>query len=95
MKEKPHKIVNGQIVELSETEIAELNQAPSLEDRKKSLKSQLISIRKKYLKETADYYMPDFPEEILEKRALARQQKQEIEAATTLTALNNFDVNFE
>ncbi len=97
-KEKLTKIIDGVIIELTQEEILEFNRSPSISDldqRKQSLKNQLINIRKKYLKDTADYYMPDFPQEVLGKRTLARQQIQDITNATTLTALNSFDLKFD
>lgn len=55
----------------------------------------LIAVRKSYLKSSADYYAPDFPEDVLAKRALAREEIDAINAATTLKALEKFNIIFE
>lgn len=57
--------------------------------------NELVLRRKYYLTTTAAYYVPDFPQDVLDKRALARQEINEILAASTLVALNKFSTNFE
>lgn len=58
------------------------------------LKEDLIRVRKNYLKKTSDYYYPDFPEEILLKRAKARNDILEIENSKELKQIEHFSKNF-
>ena len=74
---------------------------PTLEERKQSLKNQLIGVRLGYLSST-DWYIAremdepnSYPQEIKNKRIQARQEINDIEASTTLTALNAFSTTFE
>lgn len=69
--------------------------------KRNNIKDFLISSRKSYLKAT-DFRVLRFidegtpyPDEIKSKRILARQEINEIEACTTLTALNQFSEVFE
>lgn len=64
------------------------------------LKSKLIDVRKTFLKESdfrvlrfVDEGTP-YPNEIKDKRIVARQEINEIEATTTLNQLNQFSVIF-
>lgn len=75
-------------VELSPTELTNY--------KKENLKNNLISVRRSYLFST-DWYTSravdepnSYPEEIKNKRILARQEINDIEACTTLAALEQF-----
>jgi hypothetical protein len=96
---KPNKIINGQIIELTDEEIAELNQPISTEEKKQRLKQQLLISRQSYLTKTFQEAF-EYLEEGIEypnkkKRTQAKQEIKEIEAATTLTVLNKFNINLE
>lgn len=76
--------------------------AQDTEIKKQLLKNQLILLRKSYLTKTdwlriKELDMPEkpCPEQIKNKRIQAWQQIDDINAATTLTALNEFSIDFE
>jgi hypothetical protein len=98
---KPQKIVNNQLIDLTDDEIAEFNKQPSTEEKKTNIKSEAIRSRMSYLLST-DWYVNreidqsnSYPQEIKDKRIQARQEINDIEAATTLTALYKFNIYFE
>lgn len=95
------KIVNNQLIDLTDDEIVEFSKQPSTEEKKRNIKSEAIRSRKSYLLST-DWYVNreidkpnSYLQEIRDKRIQARQEINDIEAATTLTALNKFNINFE
>jgi len=103
---QPHKLVNGIAILLTESEIAELNQAPSEEELLNQLrlqKDQRITQCKAYLISTdwqivrlADPSSSEsLKEGVAENRALARSLQSDIEACTTLEELNAININFE
>lgn len=80
------------VLDLTQEEISKL---PSLAERKQELKNHLIGVRNSYLKWSSDYHAPDFPDDVLEKRALARKENDDIKSSTTLDLLNKFSSTFE
>ena len=59
------------------------------------LKDKLIVSREDFLKNNIDYYVTNYPQQIITKRALATQEIEDIRAANTSAALNRFNENFE
>lgn len=60
------------------------------EEKLKILKDDLISVRKGYLKSSADYYAPDFPHAVLVKRSEARNEIEAILLARSIDTLKPF-----
>lgn len=103
IKLQPHKIVNGIAILLTESEIAELNQAPSEEDLLNQLNLQKqvkINQCKTYLNNT-DWQIIALTErnravdeDVATNRPLAVSLQAEITACTTLEELNNINIDF-
>lgn len=73
----------------------------SATQKKEDLTNLLVLSRKEYLAAT-DWYCSreidepgSYPQTIKDKRILAREEINDIEAATTLSALNSFNLTFE
>jgi hypothetical protein len=99
--EKLYKMVNGNSIELSESEYQEYyDRQPTLEEEKQTKKGGLIAPRLFYLQKTDWFFAREFdepnsyPQEIKTKRILARKEINDIQACTTLTALNEFSTDF-
>jgi hypothetical protein len=73
---------------------------PTTEEKKTTKKALLIAPRLTYLQKTDWFIAKEFdepnsyPQEVKDKRILARQEINAIEACTTLTALNEFSIDF-
>lgn len=100
MKRIEVNLQTGEILELDLTQ-EEINALPSLSERKEQIKNQLINVRLSYLQKTDWFIAKEFdepnsyPQEVKDKRILARQEINAIEACTTLTQLNTFSTTFE
>lgn len=98
MTEKIYKNTNGFDVELTEAEYQEFYASQQFsesdEEKLRRFKLQAVNSRESYLKKTAEYYMPDFPPDILEKRALAREEINEIEVIISISETESYSINF-
>ncbi len=76
-----------------------ISKTKNIVDKKEELRNQLISSRRFYLNKTLEkafeYYEDglEYPDKA--KRTQAKQEIKDIEAATTITALNRFNAKFE
>lgn len=93
---KNTKLVNGKRIEMASEEMKAFNKSrkPDL----KRLKDKRTKIREKYLRSTDIYIIEEMegvncPQEIKDKRALARQEIKQIGLATSET-IDNININF-